>query len=288
MIVRIKGGMGNQLFQYAFLKILETKYGVADIKADFSYFTRGFGFFEDRLSKLDVSLTKATPEDMKKVCLFRHDQQIYTLRYRVPVFLEKMLNRRYFFEKSRVYINPESLLKYDCLDGYWQCWQYPEGVKDILKKEFNILYRCSEKTQRMAKIMSKGNSVLLGVRKGDYLNNSRFYSVLPDYYEKATKYISERIEDPIFYVFSNDMKWVHDNLNLKGLNVVYREKEDQVSDFEELQLMQVCKHAVIPNSTFHWFGAFLQQNENKIIVRPPLYFGDGTPSDVYNPEWVTV
>lgn len=281
--------MGNQLFQYAFLKTLETEYGVKDIKADFSYFTHGFGFFEDRLSKLDVNLTKATPEDMKKVCLFRHDQQIYTLKYRISVFLEKTLNKKYFLENAKTYIAPETLLKYDCLDGYWQCWQYPQAVKDILMKEFNILYRCSDKTKQMAEKMSAVNGVLLGVRKGDYTKEgNRYYQINPDYYERATRFIAERVENPIFFVFSNDMKWVHDNLNLEGLNVVYREKEDQVSDFEELQLMQVCKHAIIPNSTFHWFGAFLQQNEKKIVVRPPLYFGDGTPSDIYNPGWMTI
>ena len=293
MIVRIKGGLGNQMFQYVFLKQLEKKYGQSDIKADFSFFTIPHDFFEDRLSLLDISVNRATKEDMMKVCMFPHDQQMHTWKYRLPIYIEKVLNKKYYFEsaKDRSYKNPAELLKYNVLDGYWQSWRYFNGIEDIIKKDFGILYRCSDETKRQAEEISKTNGVMIGVRKGDYIigkAKKRFYQIDMDYQIKAAKYIAKRVENPIFYVFANDMKWVHDNLDFGNLNVVYRDPELQVSDLEEMQLMSACKHAIIPNSTFHWFGAFMIDNPHKIIIRPKKYYGDGTPEDVFPPTWMVI
>lgn len=286
MIVRIKGGMGNQMFQYILLKQLELNYGVKNIKADFSFFTKGYGFFEDRLSLHDVQYERATVEDMRKVCFFPHNQKIHTLRYKVPVWLEKTFNPKYFFEPDRGYRNPKDLLKYEVLDGYWQSYRYLEGIESIIKKEFNILYRCSDKTKRQAEKMQKKNAIMVGVRKGDYaLESDHYFPIGADYQIKAAHYIAERVENPVFYVFTNDVDWVRKNMDFGKLNVVYRDKSMQTSDVEEMQLMQACKHAIIPNSTFHWLGSFLISNENKIIVRPEKFFCDGSPEDLFPSTW---
>lgn len=286
MIVRIKGGMGNQMFQYILLKQLELNYGVKNIKADFSFFTKGYGFFEDRLSLLDVHYERATKEDMKNVCFLPHDQKIHTLRYKIPVWIEKTFNPKYFFEPDRGFRNPQSLLKYEVLDGYWQSWQYLNGIEDIIKKDFNILYRCSDNTKRQAEAMSKQNAIMIGVRKGDYaLESDHYFQIGSDYQEKAAHYIAERIENPVFYVFTNDVAWVRNHMNFGNLNVVYRDKSMQVSDVEEMQLMQACKHAIIPNSTYHWLGSYLISNKDKIIIRPEKFFCDGSPEDLFPPTW---
>ena len=291
MIVRFKGGMGNQMFQYVLLKQLEINYGQKDIKADFSFFTKPHDFFEDRVSLLDIHVERASKEDMKKVCILPHDQQMHTWKYYMPVFIEKTLNKRYFLEPDRAYRNPETLLKYDVLDGYWQSWQYLKGIEDVIRKDFSILYRCSDQTKKQAEEIAKTNGVMIGVRKGDYAvgkNATHYFQIGPDYQVKAAHYIAERIENAVFYVFSNDIKWAHDNLDFGKLNVVYRDPELQVSDIEEMQLMSACKHAIIPNSTFHWFGAFLMDNQDKIVVRPEKFFCDGSPEDLFPPTWPTI
>lgn len=289
MIVRIKGGMGNQMFQYILLKQLEINYGVKDIKADFSFFTHPEGFFEDRLSLHDVHYERATAEDMKKVCFFPHNQKMHTLSYKIPVWLEKTFNPKYFFEPDRGYRDPKELLKYEVLDGYWQSYKYLEGIDDVIKKDFNILYRCSDKTKRQAEEMQKQNAVMIGVRKGDYaLESNHYYQIPADYQIKAAKYIAERVENPVFHIFTNDCDWVRKHMDFGNLNVVYREKSMQTSDIEEMQLMQACKHAIIPNSTFHWLGSFLIPNEDKIIVRPEKFFCDGSPEDLFPPTWPIV
>lgn len=293
MIVRIKGGLGNQMFQYVLLKQLEKNYGQSDIKADFSFFTVPHDFFEDRLSLLDIKVNRATKDDMMKVCLLPHDQQMHTWKYRVPLLIEKTLNKKYFFEPTndRSYRTPNTLLNYEVLDGYWQSWRYFEGIEEDIRKDFSILYRCSDETKRQAEQISKTNGVMIGIRKGDYMAGKalkRFFQMEANYQIKAANYIAERIENPVFYVFANDIKWVHDNLDFGNLNVKYRDPEVQVSDLEEMQLMSTCKHAIIPNSTFHWFGAFMIDNPDKIVIRPEKYFGDGTPEDVFPPSWIVI
>ena len=279
------------MFQYVLLKQLELNYGIKDVKADFSFFTKGHTFFEDRISKLDVNFEKATEEEIKEVCFLSHNQEIWTWKYRVPLFIEKTINPYYYFESDRGYTDPKKLLKYKYLDGYWQSWRYMHDIDDLMRKEFNILYRCSDQTQKQADIMMNQNSVLVGVRKGDYLKgkDAKHYAQIDaDYQIKAAKYIAERVENPVFHVFSNDIKWAHDNLDFGNLKVVFRDPEIQVSDIEEMQLMSACKHAIIPNGTFHWFGAFLINNKKKIVVRPEKMFADGSPEDIFPPFWVTI
>lgn len=291
MIIRIKGGMGNQMFQYVLMKQLEINYGVTNIKADFSFFNRAHTFFEDRLSKLDVHFDRATEADIKEVCYLPHNQEIWTWKYRIPLFIEKTINRRYYFEPNRGYTDPKKLLNYDYLDGYWQSWRYFKGIEKLMKKEFNILYRCSDQTKKQAEEISKHNGILVGVRKGDYAKGkaSKHYAQLgADYQIKAAKYIAERVENPVFYVFSNDIKWAHDNLDFGNLQVVYRDPVIQVSDIEEMQLMSACKHAIIPNGTYHWYGAFLIDNKDKIVIRPEKMFCDGSPEDLFPPTWTVI
>ena len=291
MIVRFKGGLGNQMFQYVLLKQLEKNYGQKNIKADFSYFTKGHDFFEDRISMLDIHVNRASAEDMKEVCLLPHNQRIHTWHYYIPLFIEEILNRKYYLEKDESFKDLNTLLNYHVLDGYWQSWQYTKGVEDIIMKDLRIIEKCSDATRRQADVISNQNSVFVGVRRGDYLTgkNAKHYYQLPrDYHVKAVQYIAERVENPVFHIFSNDIDWAKKNLSFNNLNVVYREQSSQISDVEEMQLMTTCKHAIIPNSTFHWFGAYLIDNPQKIVVRPEKVFCDGSPEDLYPPTWTII
>lgn len=291
MIVRFKGGLGNQMFQYILLKQLERNFGQKDIKADFSYFTKGYDFFEDRISMLDIHVNRATVEDMKEACFLPHNQRIHTWHYYIPLYIEKTFNRKYYLERDESFKDLNTLLKYDVLDGYWQSWQYTKGVEDIIMKDFRIIEKCSDATRSQADVISNQNAVFVGVRRGDYLTgkNAKHYYQLPkDYHVKAVQFIAERVENPIFYIFSNDINWAKKNLSFNNLNVVYREPSSQISDVEEMQLMTTCKHAVIPNSTFHWFGAYLIDNPQKIVVRPEKVFCDGSPEDLYPPTWTVI
>ena len=96
------------------------------------------------------------------------------------------------------------------------------------------------------------------------------------------------VNNPVFYIFSNDIGWVKKNLDLDRYRVVYRENENIIDDFEELQLMASCKHSIIGNSTFHWWGAWLINNPDKIIVAPKRWFFDNKPIDIVPPTWIRI
>jgi len=187
----------------------------------------------------------------------------------------------------------DTLKKFLYYDGYWVAWKYVEEMNDILRTEFVPNYELSKKTKKTIEIVQKQNSVFVGIRRGDYLNtknkmNKIFGTLGPDYYLRAMKYISERVEEPVFYIFSNDIEWCKNNLELDGYNVNFRESEMQTSDFEEMMIMASCKHGIIANSTYYWWGAWLGNNKEKIIVTPEKWTIEDRKIEILPPNWIGI
>ncbi len=289
-IVKIKGGIGNQLFQYCFAYLIGKQTGKA-VRLDMSAYENSI---EDsirvpRLLKLKISLPVASRADINKVCYFRHGGNTQTNIYRGKILAEILLNKRYFFERNRAYIDPGSIADYDYYDGYWQSWRYVSDVWEEIKSELSPQKELSCATQKMIDEVSAENSVFIGIRRGDYKNAKKHYgSFGNEYFQKAISYINNRIEDPTFYVFSDDISWVKENIDLAGQNVVYREKTDVIDDLEELFIMAACKHSIISNSTFHGWGAWLNDNGGKIVVAPSTWFFDNKPIDIVPPHWIKI
>lgn len=290
MIVRLKGGLGNQMFQYAFTKQLEYVYGIKDILMDGSFYTRADQVTVTQYNSIDdfdVHYKKATAEDIKKACLFSHSQKPMTLSYRIPMLLEIVLNKRYYHVKNFLYVDPEELRKYRYLDGSWQCPKYFEGIEVILRKEFTYQKPISNVVQLQIDRVKNENSVFIGIRRGDYVKpeNIGMYGELKDpYYNEAIRIICEKVEDPVFYVMSDDINWVKNNIHF-NVPVIYREDHMIGNAHEEMMFMSACKHAIIPNSTFHWWGAWLINNPNKIVITPAPWFADNTKIDIVPDLW---
>ena len=285
-VVKLKGGLGNQMFQYAFAKYVEKKTS-DDVKLDYS----AYNVFKDdirvpRIKSFDLSLEEAAGQDLKDSCIFNHCKAISSLSYKIKIFLEKTLNHDYYFEKNRAWVDFCELKDKLYYDGYWQSWRYVSEVADELRRDFIPKNNLSEKSESFIKKIENENSVFVGVRRGDYLKEKEHYGSFPsEYYEKAMDIIEDETESPIFYIFSNDIEWCKTNLNFGKHKVVFREKEEQTSDFEELIIMSRCKNAVIVNSSFNWWGAWLIDNPKKIICCPDKWFFDDSPIDIIPPEW---
>ena len=135
-------------------------------------------------------------------------------------------------------------------------------------------------------------TVFVGVRKGDYntsFHARKHYGSFPQtYYEKAISIIKRTVRNPVFYIFSNDIDWCKQNLRFDESVVFYRNNEDQTDDFEELIIMSKFKHAIICNSTFQWWGAFLINNPGKVIVSPADWFADKKTIEIVPPTWVKI
>lgn len=289
-IVKLKGGLGNQLFQYSYAFLLKKMTG-EDVKIDLTPYKERLDdqIRKPRILKMSLSIPIASAEDISKICKIKHEGDILTFRYRALTIAENIINRAYYWEKNRAYIDPETIKDYQYFDGFWQSWRYVESVWNELKNEYVPNYAIHESTQEMIDQVSRENSVFIGIRKGDYSAEASHYGNFGNgYFQKAMDYISEHVEAPVFYVFSNDIPWVKEKIDFSGRNVFFRDPEIIIDDFEDFLIMSACRHSIIVNSTFHWWGARLNDNPKKIVVAPNKWFFDEKPIDIVPPHWVKI
>ena len=295
-IIKLKAGLGNMMFQYALGRMLEKAYGIKDIVFDTSYYSFAkYSNILERFNSFNVKYVTASKKELTKSLLLKRffTPKPYTFLFRATVAFESTFNKKYFLEKNHVFIKPDTLLKYQYIDGYWQSWKYVDCIRDLLIEDFKPKNIENGIYQMLLSDIQKSNAVALCIRKGDYLSSnrtkSRFYNCSIEYYQRAIEYISLNVEKPVFYVFTNDERWVKENVCFpKGVSFVFRKNDEILPDFLELQLIASCKHFIISNSTFHWWGAWLSENDEKIIIRPKLWFSDGTEIDIYPPSWVNL
>jgi len=258
-IVKIQGGLGNQLFQYALARSIKEK-GI-DVKLDIfknrDNFNRSY-----KLDKFNISLEIANDEEIKKLKGYDGVFRRVLNKFKLDVIKPDS------FYKEKLYMSYCDGVFRDnlYLDGYWQNENYFKDIRTILLKEFKIK-DLSNKAKKYLDLINN-NSVSIHIRRGDYLKLKDIYYICDlDYYNKAIEFILKKIKNPTFFIFSDDINWCKKNLNLK--NVVFVES---TTDIDDLFLMKSCKHNVIANSTFSWWGAWLNENRDKIVITPKKWF----------------
>lgn len=292
-IVKLKGGLGNQMFQYAFAKNIEMVTGET-VKFDISTFNvrKDDDIRKPRLFEFKINGDIATDSQIAETCILNHNYDLLSFKYKLSIQIENIINSKYFFRRDCKYYPINNLVDYEYFDGYWQSWRYVDTVRDKLKFEFKPKKNISIKSSLWIEKLKKQNSVFVGIRKGDYSSSRKVQKKYGEfdsyYYERAMEYICGLVQNPIFYIFSNDIEWVKRNMKFEKYNVYYRDIEDQVSDFEELIVISSCKHFIIANSTFHWWGAWLSNTSPKIIISPQKWFANGWQDDLIPPSWVKI
>ncbi len=298
VVTKLVSGLGNQLLQYAMgrqLSLLKEVPLLLDVS-----------FFKDqnlRSYKLDhfniaaevasaVQLKPFEPEIYRYNTL--HQQtSFYAKVYRnlEPVLFPKH-TKNYFKEATWWILEPEVYKTPDdvYIEGYWQHYKYFDCLQQEIFDELTLKNHPGSATNHWLEIIKNDPSaVAVHIRRGDYVTDSGanyLMGVLPvDYYNKAILYIKERIADPSFYFFSDDLEWVKSNIKT-GTTSFY---VDQNPDYIDLDLMRHCKHQIIANSTFSWWGAFLNRNPDKIVVAPQQW----SPREDVNrnihlqfPDWI--
>lgn len=276
IIVNLKGGIGNQMFQYALGRKLALKNNdmfkletdglarandVGDIYRPFS------------LDAFQIEKNIATPEEVRAL---KYPYGIISKGLRWFNF--KILKRTHtMFEPAALNQTGDIFL-----DGYWQSPLYFENIRDTLLAEFQLNTPRSAAVEKYKAEIDKRNSVSIHVRRGDYVKNPQvqkeFGICTANYYSAAVAHITEHVADPTFFVFSDDMAWVKEHLPLPTSAVFVRDPD--LRDVEELALMSMCGHNIIANSTFSWWGAWLNANPNKVVVAPTPWFDN----DKYDPS----
>lgn len=164
------------------------------------------------------------------------------------------------------------------LVGYWQCEKYFEKIITLLRKELVVKINPSEANQQLLyNIVANSQSVSLHIRRGNFVNvdfvNKVHGTTKLDYYFNAIKLIEEKCSNPVFYIFSDDINWAKENIKLNH-PMVFVDINTDKTDYEDLRLMSNCKHNILANSTFSWWGAWLNQNPEKVIIAPQEWFAD--------------
>lgn len=290
IVVRICGGLGNQLFQYAAGRALSIQYGT-DLVAD----TRLYQKDRFRSYLLDQYFTAFSPEDV----LLRERLTLPPARNRIPAFLLWRMTcgrrLRYAREAGMPYDASLSCLGPNVyLHGYWQTERYFAGIADLLHKELELRHPPDARNAAYLERLAGRVSVSMHVRRGDYVSNPKAARVHGtcsiDYYQRATKRIAEQTgEDPVFHIFSDDPEWTSQNLRLP-FETSYVTHNDTDHATDDLRLMAACNHHVVANSTFSWWGAWLNPSPDKIVVACREWFRDPTKDarDLVPQDWIRV
>ncbi len=282
IIIKLNGGLGNQLFQYSLGRKLSIKNN--DIfKLDLS----GLEKNKDRrysLGNFNIIENFATDKDIKKIKKNGFRNMIDRLK---PYYKRSII-------KYKGYDFDPNILKLAgnfYLDGYWQSEKYFKDIENILRKEITLKEPLSDKHLELTGHIKSSNSVSVHIRRGDYVTNKKFSSVYnllnEKYYQEAVEFIAGKINDPRFFIFSDDINWAKQNLNIPYPKI-FVSGENGAKDYEELILMSLCKHNIIANSSFSWWGAWLNQNPHKIVISPSRWFNnkDGNIKDLIPENWV--
>lgn len=201
-------------------------------------------------------------------------------------------NSKYFQEKSFAFDPKVLKLRDDVyLDGYWQTDKYFKDIEPLIHSEFSFVLPQGEKDKGISKLITACTAVSLHVRRADYVTNISANKVHGtcglDYYDRAMKLITEKVDDPHFFVFSDDPEWAKQNLR-NAYPTVYVDHNGADTNYQDLRLMASCKHHIIANSSFSWWGAWLNEDPNKIVIAPKQWFSDvqKNTNDLIPPTWI--
>lgn len=289
IISQIIGGLGNQMFQYAVGRAIATRLN-KPLRLDVSPFANyqlhnGFELSRIFAGQMDL----APPEDLQRVIGWRAIPLVKRLLSRSE--LSVMRGKQFVVEPHFQHwadINRVPAPAY--LVGYWQSEKYFQEIDPTIRADFVFRQPLSTQNQRVADHIARSNAVSLHVRRGDYVQNSKTFATHGtcslDYYREAIRYVSERIEQPKFFIFSDDISWVRNNLKI-DFPCSYVDHNHGAESYNDMRLMSLCQHNIIANSSFSWWAAWLNANHNKIVVAPKKWFSNNNDvSDLYPQNWI--
>ncbi len=263
IMVKLKGGLGNQLFQYATGLQLAHKNHTKLLLDCFDYGPKKY-LARDRARSYELNHFAIT----SRVALFPE-----LVLYRIGARrLNPMFEKDFTFDSAIVNAPDNSYIV-----GHWQSYKYFESINELILHEFSFKQPPSTKNADILQKISKNEAVSIHIRRGDYITDHLTTLVLEprplEYYYKAINELTKSVKNPHFYVFSDDPVWVKNNLILNH-PTTYIDHNQGIKAYEDLRLMSLCQHFIIANSTFSWWGAWLSQNPNKIVIAPKQWFRD--------------
>lgn len=292
IIIKIQGGLGNQFFQYALGRSLALTHRLP-VQFDLAWYSQEADQIK-RKYELDNFLTKvevADPDEVQSLNRYK--------RAAGPVgFLKTMFtaNPKIFVQDFSYSFNPEVFQTRPpaYLDGYWQSEKYFHEIADTIRTELALKSPPTGKNADMLRQITASPSVSLHVRRGDYVANkttNTFHGTTGlDYYRAAIERIKATTPNLTIYTFSDDPTWVKENLKFDVPTVYVDFNSGATAAHDDLRLMAACRHNILANSTFSWWGAWLNPNPQKIVVAPKKWFADPKidSRDLLPSNWIQI
>jgi len=281
IIIHLIGGLGNQMFQYALGRHL-AEINSSLLKLDLS------GFEAYKLHRYSLHCFKiwehiATTEEIDTFKR-KDNTHIARLASKIGKRLGVLSSATSDFYQDTIVIK-EKRFSFDptvleakgniYLEGYWQSGKYFSAIRDVLLREFAFIYEQDARSKELAEQIQKTESVSLHIRRADYVKEpltKQIHGLCSlDYYRKAVNQIVQKIPDCHFYIFSDDHLWVRENFKF-DYPVTIIDHNNASKNYEDLRLMSLCRHNIIANSSFSWWGAWLNTNPRKIVLAPAQWF----------------
>jgi hypothetical protein len=292
IIVRIQHGLGNQLFQYAAARSV-ADFRKTELRLEVRRFSRdklrNYELHHYRISapiatRAELASVRAQKPPLPLLALYRTK-----LAKRPPEIIYKEKTWAY---DPDVYTVPLPIL----LVGFFQSPRYFDRIRETLLEELTPIDEPTGQNRDTLDQIQQTNAVFVHVRRGDYVSdavvNSKHGICSLDYYERAWTYLRKRVASPHLYIFSDDPQWTRENLRFDAPRT-YVDHNGPGAGHEDLRLMSHCRHAIIANSSFSWWGAWLGRNPDKIIIAPAQWWAVpdeksyfGTTKDLCPTEWV--
>lgn len=309
IILHMMGRAGNQFFQYSFARYIQLKTG-QNLCINWEPVTRyhsaeGDGW-EDSLKYFNtVDYTSVTEDvlDFRKKLLLHLDDLYFGVseklyKCKIIHYIPRMPKWQVQAgAKFGLYYYPHGYYPYDIscqkeiyIKGYFECAKYFDVIKPVLQKELTPKYAVLQHNADFYEQINCSESVCLSIRRGDFFSDKNAYKYGMcdiEYYKRAINFMKQIIPNCKFIVFSDNIEWVKNNMTfLKEEGALFEKGSDPI--WEKLRLMYSCKHFIISNSTFSWWGQYLSRNENKIVIAPKIWRRDGNVIDIYEDNWLRV
>ncbi|MEZ5036676.1 MAG: alpha-1,2-fucosyltransferase [Chitinophagales bacterium] len=291
--VQLSGGLGNQMFQYAFGKHLAIN-TQSELVLDLAYIQSKLPFkkfstpmqYELDIFNLNVDCNSLYFSNGITYPLAKLEYYLKTKRN---------TNKNNTLIESGMQFNADYLEKDEPLfiHGNFQSELYFKDIEADIREDFEFIHPLEEQNQQILNQIKSSNSVSIHIRRGDYLsiknNASKFRALELDYYKNAMSILENKMENITYFVFSDDINWVKENLKTHAETIFINHNKGK-SSYIDMQLMSNCQHNIIANSTFSWWAAWLNTNKNKIVVAPKTWFliDELNHNDIVPISWISL
>lgn len=285
IVVRLCGGLGNQMFQYAAGRGLALARD-EPLVLDLDWYHRSPGSSTARVYELHrypIAARIASP-------LGRLSYRLRTSRFGARhAWLQHgwTIHREAGFDHDP---SVQRLRGHVYLDGYWQSARYFENAAEAIRAELTPTQPLGARDGAVLELIRERPSVSVHVRRGDYVSNvsatASHGTCTPEYFDRASNIVASRVPGLRFFVFSDDMAWSRATLHFPG-TTTFVDHNGPDTAFQDMRLMSLCDHHIIANSSFSWWGAWLDPKPHQIVVAPQRWFTDGRPTNTLLPaDWL--